>query len=183
MSATVDKVLDAAEGAMRARGYHAVSFRELADDIGIKSSSVHYHFPQKDDLGVALIERYSKRVLAELNRRSEESKNPNDRLDAFIDVYREALVNTDSVCLCVMLGAESRGLPDNVSNAVADFFDANIGWLANILPTTLSKKARRNKAASVLATLQGAMMMAATLKDTGLFDAIVKELRAAHRQS
>ncbi|MFT5510332.1 MAG: TetR/AcrR family transcriptional repressor of nem operon, partial [Hyphomicrobiaceae bacterium] len=79
MSATVDKVLDAAEGAMRARGYHAVSFRELADDIGIKSSSVHYHFPQKDDLGVALIERYSKRVLAELNRRSEESKNPNDR--------------------------------------------------------------------------------------------------------
>ena len=35
MSETVDGLLDAAEIAMRSRGYHGVSFRELADDVGI----------------------------------------------------------------------------------------------------------------------------------------------------
>ena len=43
MSETVDCLQDAAEIAMRSRGYHGVSFRELADDVGIKSASVHYY--------------------------------------------------------------------------------------------------------------------------------------------
>ena len=34
-SNTLDALLDAAEGGMRLRGYHAVSFRELADEHDI----------------------------------------------------------------------------------------------------------------------------------------------------
>ena len=66
MAATGDRVgalLNAAERRVRRSGYNAVSFRDLADDVGIKSASVHYHFPQKADLGVALVERYARRVL------------------------------------------------------------------------------------------------------------------------
>ena len=37
-------ILDTAEQRMRDVGYHSVSFRDLADDLGIKSASVHYHF-------------------------------------------------------------------------------------------------------------------------------------------
>ena len=40
-------------------GLSGVSFRTLADEVGIKSSSVHYHFPDKSDLTNVLIERYS----------------------------------------------------------------------------------------------------------------------------
>jgi len=49
---------------MRAGGFHACSFREIATDVGIKSASVHHHFPAKADLGAALVARYTARVLA-----------------------------------------------------------------------------------------------------------------------
>ena len=31
-------------------GTAGISFRKLADEIGIKSSSVHHHYPEKSDL-------------------------------------------------------------------------------------------------------------------------------------
>jgi len=177
MNETVGRLLDSAENAIRSRGYHAVSFRELANDIGIKSASVHYHFPQKGDLGIALIERYSKRMFIELERRSAKSKKSEDRLSIFFDVYRDAFVGSNQVCLCVMLGAESRGLPPNVSEAVTSFFQANIEWLSSSLDRSLSRKARYAKATTILAALQGGMVIAITLKDYRVFDAILRELR------
>ena len=180
MNETAERLLDLAETAMRQRGYHAVSFRELADDIGIKSASVHYHFPQKDDLGVALIQRYSERMFAELERRAAKTKTREERLRVFFSVYRDALVSSDSVCLCVMFGTESLGLPPTVSDAVTAFFEANIEWIGTALARNLSPKSRRTKAVTILATLQGGMMVANTLQDTSLFDGIVKELRSIH---
>jgi AcrR family transcriptional regulator len=56
---TVEVLLDAAEKRIRKCGYNAVSFRDLAVDADIKSASVHYHFPRKEDLGLALVQRYS----------------------------------------------------------------------------------------------------------------------------
>lgn len=40
-------LLQAAENKVRLGGYSNFSFRELATEIGIKSASVHYHFPAK----------------------------------------------------------------------------------------------------------------------------------------
>ena len=43
-------IMDAAERRMRSGGFNGFSFRDIADDVGVKSSSVHYHFPTKDAL-------------------------------------------------------------------------------------------------------------------------------------
>src|ERR1700744_3605487 len=59
MSDMSNAIMDAAELRIRKGGYGAFSFRELAADVGVKSSSVHYHFPTKEDLGAAVIRRYS----------------------------------------------------------------------------------------------------------------------------
>ena len=48
------QILDIAERRMRQTGYNAVSYRDIAAEMGIKSASLHYHFPKKEDLGVAL---------------------------------------------------------------------------------------------------------------------------------
>ena len=42
-------IMDAAERRMRIGGFNGFSFREIAADVGVKSSSVHYHFPTKGD--------------------------------------------------------------------------------------------------------------------------------------
>ena len=57
-----EQILDAAEKRARMAGYHGFSFRDVAEDVGIKSSSVHYHFPTKGDLCEALARRYTVRA-------------------------------------------------------------------------------------------------------------------------
>lgn len=166
MSETIEKILDAAESAMRLRGYHAVSFRDLADVLGIKSASIHYHFRQKEDLGRALVERYAERFFAALDETRAE-----DRLAAYCATYRAALVGSDRICLCGMLGAESCGLPDGLSDAVRLFFQRNLEWLRR-------ECASEAAAAHMLASMQGAMMLAQAMGDYTLFDQVVAEALA-----
>ncbi len=176
MPNTLDTLLDAAEDSMRLRGYHAVSFRELAADLGIKSSSVHYYFRQKEDLGLALVDRYRERFFSALEVQLQEAQTAHDRVRAFTRVYRQSLMASDKICLCGMLGAESCGLPRVVSEAVAGFFEDNIEWLVANLPKDRPLAQRRKQAQYTVASLQGAMMLAASLGKHRIFDGAVQEV-------
>jgi TetR/AcrR family transcriptional repressor of nem operon len=59
MSDVKAAIMDAAERRMQQGGFGGFSFREIAADVGIKSSSVHYHFPTKEDLAAAVIHRWA----------------------------------------------------------------------------------------------------------------------------
>lgn len=169
-----DKILDAAEKRVRAVGYNAVSFRELAGDVGVKSASIHYHFPQKVDLGVVLVERYSSRFAASLDAIDTTKLRP--ALKAFLKLYGDALVLGDSVCLCAILGAEANGLPRDISLAVRKFFEMNQAWLK-----TLFKKhgvsAKTHQPLEILASLEGAMIVASTLQDRSVLDSIITRIQ------
>ncbi len=179
MTDRLESLLDAAESGIRLRGYHAVSFRDLADELGIKSSSVHYYFRQKEDLGIAVIERYQSRFFEAVTAETEEARSTKEMVRAFTRVFRNALVESDRICLCGMLGAETCGLPERVSSAVADFFEQTVNWLVDVLPQHLPLSYRRNKARHIVATLQGAMMLASALGDTDVFDSSVQDLLAS----
>ena len=168
MSETRERLLDAAESSMRERGYHAVSFRDLAELLQIKSASVHYHFRQKEDLGVALVQRYQQRFFEAVAARAGSSGSGADSIAAFCACYRAALVESSHLCLCAMLGAESKGLPSPVAAAVNGFFASNIEWLQQQLPAPAAARAQ-----TILATLQGAMMLANSTGDHELFDSAV----------
>lgn len=177
-NARADQVLDAAERRIRAGGYHAVSFRELAADVGIRSASVHHHFPLKADLGLALVERYHERFLAGLADAGD--RPPAERLRAFCAAYRQAFRAADAVCLCGMLAAESRGLPDRVGAAVRDFFAANIAWVAACLPEDEADSRRQAEATSIVAALQGAMILAATFHDPAMLERTIAQVLERH---
>ena len=151
-----------------------MSFRDLADRLGIKSASVHYHFRQKEDLGTALVARYSERFFAALEVKTADARTPADRLRAFCAVYRDALVSSDRICLCGILGAESSGLPKPVAQAVERFFEANIAWVSRWLPDDRPEGEAR--AVEIVSALQGAMMLATSMKTPALFDKAVEAL-------
>ena len=64
---TRETIMRAAGAMVQNRGYNALSFRELAAEVGVKSSSVHYHFPTKGDLAVALARRYTDNLVVYLD--------------------------------------------------------------------------------------------------------------------
>lgn len=176
MGATNERLLDAAENGIRLSGYHAVSFRDLADELGIKSSSVHYYYRQKEDLGIALVERYSERFFADVEERAAGAGTEEERLRAYCQTYRNTLTGSDRICLCGMLGAETCGLPEALADRVEAFFNANIAWISGALDADIPAGRRAARAAQILATLQGAMMIATSLKNHKLFDDIVGAL-------
>lgn len=51
-----NKVLDVAEAAFQARGYHASSLGDLMAAAGVTGGALHHHFPTKKALALAVIE-------------------------------------------------------------------------------------------------------------------------------
>jgi len=43
-------ILTVAEGLIQSQGYNTFSYRDIANQVGVKTSSIHYHFPTKADL-------------------------------------------------------------------------------------------------------------------------------------
>lgn len=171
---TVERILDSAEAQARIGGYNAFSFREIAKDIGIKSASIHYHFATKEDLSTALVQRYATRFLFGIEQ-IDVTKGLPTQLDAYIDSFRQALVRDQKMCLCGVLGAESDVLPIGLRDAVAEFFRANLAWLTARLQAGLVSEAPR-KAAHLLATVEGALLLGKTLNSKTVFDDCVHAL-------
>ena len=78
------ELLDLAETLVRTRGYNGFSYRDLAEQIGIKTASIHYHFPTKGDLGEALIENEREVFARNLAQLDAAEKDPRRRLERFI---------------------------------------------------------------------------------------------------
>jgi TetR/AcrR family transcriptional repressor of nem operon len=47
---------------IRSRGFNGFSYRDLAELVGVKTSSIHYYFPSKDDLVLEAVREYSRRI-------------------------------------------------------------------------------------------------------------------------
>lgn len=159
-TAKAAEILDAAERHMRQGGFDAVSFRDLAAEVGIKSASVHYHFPQKADLGEAVVRRYAGRVLGHLGRPDDPTETVKTRIARLCGAYRQALLGEGLACLCCVLGAEFPDLPDPVAKAVGGFFDAMLAWTETALETAAGNTHDARQAAHIVASLQGAMILA-----------------------
>lgn len=169
------EILDAAERHMRGGGYDAVSFRDLAEQVGIKSSSVHYHFPQKADLGEAVVRRYTDAVLDVLGMPDDPAENAHARIERLCAVYRSALIDDGLVCLCCVLGAETRDLPEQVSVAVNGFFERVHGWATRAVADA---KGQGASGTLIVSSLQGAMILSMAMKDDALFDEAVAGILA-----
>ena len=89
MSETAERLMVLAEAHIGNAGYGGFSFRELAAEIGIKSASVHHHFPTKATMAAALARRYGDRLLAAVARRPNESAG--DAISVYRLAFREAL--------------------------------------------------------------------------------------------
>jgi TetR/AcrR family transcriptional repressor of nem operon len=175
---SVTRILNIAETRMRRVGYNAVSFRDIADEMGIKSASLHYHFPKKADLGVALVQRYSETFTAILSTRTETITDPAGKIAAFTRLYRDALGDSQMICLCAMLGAESSSLPESVSDEVRAAVVNQTDWLTHQY-SALGKADPKASAQTTLALLQGAMILSGLYENAEPFIAAVSQIEAA----
>lgn len=167
MSDTVEAIMDSAERRIRSGGYGGFSFRDLAADVGVKSASIHYHFPTKGDLVAAVARRYNDRVAQAVNDRVAAGAGV---VAAWREVFRGALAEGPAMCLCGSLGAIAAELTPEVSNEVRRFFDRGV---ESLMTAGLS----RGEATRIFATLEGAILIASARNDASIFDAATAGLK------
>ena len=158
-SETIDRIITSAENQARSGLYNAFSFREIAKDIGIKSASIHYHFPTKADLASELVRRYTEKFNGYLQAISDSSNSTKQQLSDYAALLYHALTVDQKMCLCGMFAAEIDVLPDNVKISTRLFFEAQIQWLS-ILLTNHGIDDAESEAMKLLANMEGAMLLA-----------------------
>ncbi|MFP3756187.1 TetR/AcrR family transcriptional regulator [Cupriavidus sp. SIMBA_020] len=177
---TKRRILEIARGMVQAQGYNALSFRDIASELGIKGPAVHHHYPTKGDLGAALAREYTDSGIEMLEQLIERSKEPRRLLDAYVAIFRAALLNGNRMCLCGIMAAEQDALPGAVRAEVDRFTDVNIAWLMRVLEITEplgDMRERRQRALAMFAAIEGAQLVARGRRDIGLFDTAIAGFR------
>lgn len=176
-----EAILLAATGIAQAHGYGGMNYRDLAEAVGIKASSIYHHFPSKADLAAAVAKRYWEIAAANLEAIAERAADPVAALRAYPSTFRQSLENDNRLCLGSFMSAEHDDLPDAVRQEVQAFADVNIAWLSKMLTaaglTTAEKSGSRARA--IFASVAGAQLMARSRTDIKVFDGLIQSYREA----
>jgi TetR/AcrR family transcriptional repressor of nem operon len=166
MSDVKDAIMDAAERRIQHGGLGGFSFREIAADVGIKSSSVHYHFPTKEDLAAAVIRRWAEYTSELIDKELEKDPDP---VRVWTKAFRGTAFSEAHMCPCTVLAAAAQNLPGQVAKEVRAFFKMCQDKL-------IAEGLSPSKAAEVLSTITGALVVANALGDTAEFDRGTRDL-------
>jgi TetR/AcrR family transcriptional repressor of nem operon len=184
-SGTAEEILDIAEALIQTRGYSAFSYQDVADALGIRKASIHYHFASKIDLGAAVVNRYVTRFATALETiAGDERASSMAMLDYYIEPYLQFAGTPDRVCLCGALAGEMPVLPAEMRKHVQRFFKDHQAWLTRILTrgaergefalaATPAKLARL-----VFGALQGALLVKRTTGDKTQLADVIAALKA-----
>lgn len=174
------EILDCAEEIIQRRGYNGFSYADIAEKVGIRKASIHHHFATKADLGVAVVQRYRERFASYLADVDQNGKNWLDKMRKYTKLYA-AVLDAERLCLCGMLASDIETLPKVLKKAIREFFTDNVAWISRVMAQhdkSLSTKRLTDVSWSIIATLQGAIIMAKMLDKPELFAAASKELLA-----
>ena len=180
LNETANKLLDAAEHKTQVLGFNAFSYKDLQDEIGVKTSSIHYYFPTKQDLMLAMTERYVERFRNTLTDIASSQKKGVKRLELLGDIYIKT-VSQGKFCLCGMLASDLMSLSDRANVKLQEFFALNEAWIAEAIILAkeqgqFRKSLNAKKAASLfLAMLEGGMLIARTQKHTIYLEGAIKQ--------
>ena len=123
-----EQIEKAATNAIKRDGLRSVSFRTLADEVGVKSSSVHYHFPTKSDLAQQVVSKYTDGFLEELAAIERRETTLVGKIDGLISLF-EGVIDAQDLCLCGMMSAELTALDGGTRSALKRFFRESEKWL------------------------------------------------------
>ncbi|MGI9004619.1 MAG: TetR/AcrR family transcriptional regulator [Streptosporangiaceae bacterium] len=182
-SGTSARILDAAERVVQTRGFASFSYASVAAELHITKAALHYHYPGKAELGLALISRYAARFAGALAAIDASAKSAPAKLEGYIDLYADVL-GEQKMCLCGMLAAEFETLTPPMRAEVVRFFGANERWLEAVVEQGAGEHSMRGTgdaratAILILSALEGAMLVARPCGDPGKFRAVAAALLA-----
>jgi TetR/AcrR family transcriptional repressor of nem operon len=165
---TKTAIMDAAQELIQRRGANAMSYQDISDAVGIRKASIHHHFPAKDDLIQAVIERYADYVLGSMDEIFASTLDPAAKLRKYAALFEATLSQgrRDKACPFAILGGELSSLDAPSTARVRRFYRDSEERLARVVEAGRAegqfhfKGDPRQVAAMLFALLEGAILIA-----------------------
>lgn len=166
VSNTREQIVDKAFELMLRRGINGFSYRDIAEPLGIKNAAIHYHFPNKLDLVRTLIEENHeilKRSTAEFMAYGGPARPQVEGMFTFVEHQCDC---GRPICMVGALAVDYEQLSDDIKRANDAFMEDSVRWLTRVVETGREQGEfhfrgdATSKAATILATIQGARQMA-----------------------
>lgn len=135
---TRNDILEVADELLMRRGFSSFSYKHIAVALGMRNAAIHYHFPAKSDLGVALVQRHRQRFASWSATRDAETNSSIDRLKAFVDIrlFRQSglehVLSPESI-----VSADYEILPEPMQHEARALVQDTISWLSETLRSGL----------------------------------------------
>jgi AcrR family transcriptional regulator len=173
-------IMDLAETFIQEKGFNGFSYAHIAKELDVKNAAIHYHFPSKEELACAVIQRYRDRFQLWIHNSRIKDLPPQDKLDWFLSIYTNTRADNGKVCLAGSLETEFHTLPASLREQTEALTRELLTWLQGTLQE--GKEAgvfhfrgdAASKAALILSSLQGALQLARAL-GTDKFHAVVQQ--------
>ncbi|UCE62234.1 MAG: TetR/AcrR family transcriptional regulator [Phycisphaerales bacterium] len=183
-SLTKQRLVETARELFYQNGYEATGIKQILAKAGVNSGSLYYFFPTKEDLLLAVLERYKELLWPMvLDPVFDRTGDPIEQVFGVLEGYRKMLLATycRQGCPIGNLALEMSEKSDAVRKAVAENFE---GWRVAIRQCLMDAGDRlpadvdRDRLATlILTTMEGGVMQARAHRNLEPYEASVAMLR------
>ncbi|RQO78264.1 TetR/AcrR family transcriptional regulator [Aquitalea sp. FJL05] len=177
---TSKRILDIAEQLLLTRGFNAFSYQHISSELGVRNAAIHYHYPKKTDLGVALIQRYRRRFQRFVD--AQHTLAPQQQLERYFTLTDAYFEHDQQICPSGILTTEYQTLPPEMQAEANAFVDEMRDWAVRIAEAGRSDGSMQYAGTAqamgllMLAALQGGLQLART--DQSVLPALKIQIRA-----
>lgn len=179
---TREQIMDRAAQLLMSRGYNGFSYRDISSHLGVKNAAVHYHFPAKTDLALALIDEYRKVLRQGTAEFMAYGGSALQQLESFFAFTEHQCQLGRCICPFGAFSVDYNDLPEEVQRATRSFMDETVRWLTRVMEVGREsgefsfEGEARAKALVVLSALQGIRQLA-RIHDIDMVDAVIGQVR------
>lgn len=130
MNDTRCEIIRLANELIKSVGYNAFSYADISRRLTIKNAAIHYYFPAKSDLGVAIIKKDREAFNDKV--REWEGLPYRQQYENYIRLH-DNFIQKHWVCIVGALCPEYDTLPGNMQTELQLLLDTILNWLANLL--------------------------------------------------
>lgn len=148
---------------LQSKGYENFSYQDISSAMGITKASIHYHFPKKEDLGVALcsaIQQWHHEMFEHIQQTGSSNR---DKLDRYIQGLLDYAKGNNKICPLSSLQADVTSLPKAMLPALQALDQHELTFIASLLEAGRQQDEfnfageAKQVAAIVVLTLKGAL--------------------------
>jgi TetR/AcrR family transcriptional repressor of nem operon len=169
---TKAKVLEAARFLINTKGFSNTTVNDIIQTTGVKKGNLYFHFPSKEDLGMAILQEAKRNFFLFLSN-SLRGVSPLEKINNFFEAVFEKHKKTNFVggCLFGNTALEMSDTNPRFSNLIKEVFHE---WTSTITELLREAKEAGNLkqeiqpellAKQIIATIEGGIMMARVSKN------------------